>query len=255
MADVPATILELETLKGNPNAQAIFALPGSRGVSGIVQSDITINGQAMFHNPFEIGEDLSKKLTTTIAGLAGIAKRAGVYSKEIPSLLFQNVNQSAVVYVGSAKPKFSVDMTFVATQPGEDVRDPVARLLKAVYPTKHKGGILKTPFNYSPFAGSSKGWPTPRNTVSVQIGRWFLATKQVITDVSATFSKEVTQLKKLTLAEAQEGKESSNYPPLFVTVKVDFEPFRAITYGEVLGYMRVTQSRYKGSTSFTGFIE
>ena len=88
MAEVPATILELETIKGNPNAQAIFALPGSKGVSGIVQSDITINGQAMFNNPFESGEDLSKKLTTTIAGLAGVAKRAGAYSKEIPSLLY-----------------------------------------------------------------------------------------------------------------------------------------------------------------------
>ena len=207
---------DLDDLLSNEHAIIkIAGDPGSGiGVQGIITSGFTVSGSAEYNNVFEstLSANLSKTLASakfTAGSLPGASKLFNV----LKNVNLQSKWQTTDYWVSSAKPSFSIDTIFFALRRKDDVRAKVNTLLRCVFPqSKEKGTLYGPPLGYVASAKVVVG------TVDVTIGTWFYARRQIIKEVSATFSKEVVA----------PGR------PLFAEVKIDFEYYRVPDADEVI---------------------
>lgn len=230
--------LDIDALIANSDSKVIITMPAKGiSVSGFVTEELSGSGQANYSDLFETSsqESLSKSLTQL--GVLASAGAAKFFDKQISFSQVQLVTreQTVAMYTGSSKPTFTIPLIFVALKP-EPKQNPairVKRLLSAVYPGLRDVGagvkFLSAPMNYKPaFKGN-----TATGTVSLAIGKWFLAMNMLITGVSYSFSKELTSLGF----------------PLYGKVSVTFESYRVMTDKEVSGFFIDTQDTGVGIKS------
>lgn len=208
--------LDLDDLKNNANARVLVAIPGTRGVRGIIQGNLQISGSNEFQSAFEASGlgDASRKLQIASALLGDLKPDI------IPSTLL-TLQGSVYTWSGSGRPTFTVPMTFLAVRETDDVRRQVADLYRTVFPTTREvgeGKFLEPPLGYNPIPSL-----TTTGTIAVSIGNWFTATQQVMRNVDFTFSKEVI----------------ASGSPLYATGSIAFEPFRAIQLNDMKGYLKI----------------
>jgi hypothetical protein len=210
--------LDLDNLLSNEHAIVkIVGNPGSGiSIQGIITSGFTVSGSAEYNNIFE--STLSSNLSKTLAGAkftAGSLPVASKLFKVVQGVNLQSKWQTTDYWVSSAKPSFSIDTIFFTLSRKDDVRTKVNSLLRCVFPqSKEKGTLYGPPLGYTASAKIVVG------TVDVTIGTWFHARRQIIKEVSASYSKEVVA----------PGR------PLFVEVKIDFEYYRVPDADEVTSW-------------------
>jgi len=242
----------VEDVTSNVNNRVVFALPNSirssvifddsaspvkntnnrPSVVGWMTNRLAFSGQATFGNPLKDlkeGTGLGQLITKAGKGLEFVSQARSVINsardsnKDSGFLTTKNSIEEISIWQGSDRPIFNVNMFIIAVRPEHDVRVDVKKMLATVYPDFDSfsfGSFIKPPMGYRASV-DKKNRLTLKNSISVQIGRWFKATEQVITSVNHEFSNEVT----------------SAGTPLFVEVSISFMPFRAISASEAANYI------------------
>ena len=192
----------------------------SGGVRAFITSDLTISAASRYNSPLESQKQNS--MSETVAGIGAIAQRVIPWAElreKISGFTLRSVGQSVATYSATEKPTFNVSLLFVATRSDDDVRKKVAALYDMVMPSFAGFGfddLVRAPLNYAP--GDNKG---ATGTIAVQVGSWFQALDQIMTNVTFTFSKE----------------SIPNGSPLYAHGSISFEPYRVISAEELRGYM------------------
>lgn len=236
---------EIDKIRANPHARIIIALDprvaagqveqsatgplqGTNGstinrnsVVGFVVDKFSISGTANYNSPLESAaqESLDTKLQAAQTSLKGLL---GPLADSLPNFSLKTVAQSVSIWTGSDRPSFNIPMAFIATRPGDDVRIDVRKLLRTTFPNFSNAGLATTihpPNNYR--VTTEDGSVSATGTISVQIGRWFSAPLQVMTNVDFQFSEVVTP---------------DGYP-LYAVGTVTFTPFRTISADEIESYI------------------
>ena len=221
MADLS---VDFDSLLRNENAKVIIDLGGGRRpVTGITHSEFAVSGGNEYNNPLE--SQKSQAASDFLNKAAHVGGR--LFGVNISQFSLKNVEETIDFWTGSKKPEFNIPLRFVATRKSQDVRIPVAKLLAAVYPTKKDQFRLQAPLGYDP--------KTLKGLVTVKVGNWFQATKQLITDVQFSFSKEIT----------------NNGTPLYAEGTISFHPYQLITYKDMLGYLKL-QSNVSSKEFYKG---
>jgi hypothetical protein len=208
---------DLDVLLSNEHALIRIAGSGVR-VKGIAVGGFTAGGAAEYNSIFQ--STLSTKLSESLAKIKFVAGEIPGADKIIGALGGVHMKskwETTDFWVNTQKPTFSVDTVFIAIRRKDDVRSKVNQLWKCVYPQRLQDGAL-----YGPPLGYLATRSGVTGTVDVSIGRWFYARQQIVKNVSATFSKELVA----------PGR------PLYVEVKVDFEPYRVPDVEDMIGWFR-----------------
>jgi hypothetical protein len=212
MATTPK-IVSIQKLANNPASIVVVSIPGAgNSVNGFIIDAISVDGNASYNTPLYSGaqEGLNDNLNRlkAVPGLSSV----------IPNISPIEASQTIAAWTGTSKPVFNVRMIFVALDDNTDVRTPTLKLYRTVYPVGEKivkGQFFRPPLDY---AVNTDG--TGKNTITVQIGRWFRGGGMIMKDVNFTFSKQTIK----------------NGTPLYAEGSIQFEPYRLITYGEFAGY-------------------
>jgi hypothetical protein len=228
-------VFDIEKVLNNPNYRVSIHLGSGRSniVTGYMTENIRMGGGNEWNNPFESSvQNAMSEVYSKVAPI--LSKGMSSITGEQETLAFtslKSMEQTVVGWTGSKKPSFSVPLVFVATRPTDDVTDPIKKLATAVFPSEKRlgsgrigVGVTQAPLGYGVTIGQSG--LIPKGVVTLKIGRWFFATKQVINNVDWTFSKETIK----------------SGLPFMATVTVDLEPFRAITLKEFFGYFNAGSS-------------
>jgi len=226
------TYLDLYSVIDNPNAQIVIAGSGLGRIVGYIEDDIRISGSNDYSTPLDMQQMQNLQENVRLWGAAietVISKipRLQALTKDL-NYSFQFAQQSTEMWTGSEKPIFSINLTFVSTKKGDDVRKIVSKLYRTVFPIGHlvnvpikKGTSIQTmiltpPLNYKVSAEAQ----AISGTINVKVGQWFYATKQIMKRVDFKFSKEVLE----------------NGTPLYAQGSIEFMPFRQPSINEFLGY-------------------
>lgn len=202
---------------------------GGERINALMQGEFTISGGNAFNNPLAstAQESLSEKINIGKAAIESAANLAGKKVNLGSQIQLKTLNQTSLFWTGSQKPTFNLDLLFIALRRGDDVRTQVESLYQTVFPTLGKGGVfLRAPLGYNV---NGRGEAT--GTFAVQLGQWFRATRQVMTNVTFTYSQEM-----IPLDGDPNGAEPTKFAPLFARGSISFEPFRDITFREFQGY-------------------
>jgi len=220
-------MFEWDNLLANDHARIqIVGDPASNlAVQGVIIGGFTVTGTSEYNNIFQT--TLSSKLSANMAkygfAAASVGKKAeelgmpsmGKLINAMRSVSLQTKWETTDYWVNTQKPSFSVDTIFLAIRRKDDVREKVNSLLRAVFPKRLAGG--KT---YGPPLGYKATKDSASGTVDVSVGQWFHARDQIIKSVSASYSKEIV----------------APGNPLYVEVKVDFEPYRVPDADDIIGW-------------------
>lgn len=192
-------------------------------VACIMTSEFAIGGENTFNQPF----DILRKLQETVDVISMLTQSAADKASlgvHIPEFSVRSRLDSIRTWTNSSIPRFSASVVFIAGDGNngvgtDDVRIPVKAILSAVYPSATNSispGSYGTPLGYLPSTESAHG------TLQVSVGKWFLATEQVMESANFTFSKECT----------------ASGTPLFAVGQISFGPYRLITHDELNRYLR-----------------
>lgn len=216
-------LLDVDRLLANPNSRMMITGLSRGTVVGFLQEGFGFRAGNVYGNAFEseaqnkIG-DLYNKAAPALGAIAG---KAGI---NLPSQArLQSFEQTTESWTGPHKPSFNIKTTFIATKPTDDVTKPVKALMQTVFPTKGVGSIIQAPMNYGPqlnIGGKKNLALSIQGTVALKIGTWFQAFGLIVENVHPKFSSQVI----------------ANGKPLYVEVDIELKPYRAISYGEFLGY-------------------
>ena len=212
----------------NANDLHTFLIAGSGiSVKGIMQNELSIAGGNKFSSVRDIMGDIPivGKVLDIKDKMGGMIKLSGRST--------MTDYESRLVYDSSTKPVFTISYKFLNlsagtsgpyASKGKRGALTMAKLLqKGVLPTKgigvggHEGIFFKAPLGYT-FAGKNG----VQGTVSLTIGKWFVASDLVVTATNFTPSREVMR----------DGQ------PLYVTGTIDLEPYELITYNTFLSYFK-----------------
>lgn len=200
----------------------------SRRINGLLQGEFNVSGGNQFNTPLASAslESLSEKLNVIKGAGAGLANAAGVDVDLGSQVRLGNLNQTANFWTGSERPTFSIDLLFIALRRGDDVRAQVDPLYQTVFPSGSNVVSINAPLGYTtdPRGRNATG------TFAIQLGTWFRATRQVMTNVSFTFSQEMIPL------DGSVTQEPTRFAPLFARGSITFQPYRDITFREFQGY-------------------
>jgi len=234
---------------GLEQGQVLLSLPNSQfRVSAFLQGEFSIAAGNNFNQPLASSalDNISQKVNVAKSVVDTAANFSGRNFNTGAQVSIKPLNTTALTWIGSEKPKFSIDLLFLATRRGEDIRDPIKELYRGVFPTVTGGGVLGSAILKAPYGfRQTQGGLSAKGTVGVQLGRWFRATRQIITNVSFTFSQEMVPLdgtpRSRTGATSDAGPtvDPTKFAPLFARGSISFEPFRDITYNEFTGYFNV----------------
>ena len=209
----------------NANGTEEFAIEGN------VSNELSVAGNNDFGS--ERGEaiqgvvgDVSRnlgKVGSVVGAAAGLVQSANTYSQAASGRALVSRTMSEVVWQGSGKPEFSIDLTFVcldSQNPRESVVNRVGTLMRMVYPDGNE--LLTPPLGYSVSkSGAGK--------VALKIGDWFFADKLICTGCNFNFSKEVNYFGE----------------PLYAVGSITLTTYRLINYKEFVGYFNQFQSVFK----------
>lgn len=212
-----SSLVSLAELEKNPNARVIVAFKGSDRVKGFVQGDFGISVGSDYTTLFDPASTDKLNLTATRIKTA-VQNFTGFDTSKI-DIGIKNTAATQNLWLNTTRPRFRLELTFVATKDSDDVRRTVINLYETVLPRlepRGKSFSIFAPLNYLPTGPTSA-----RGTVTVQVGKWFRATRQNMINVSFTFSKEVI---------------ASGFP-LYATGSIEFEPFRVIGLRDLEGYL------------------
>lgn len=210
-------MLFIDELKNNPHAKVV--LNGILGgtVTGYITEDLTIQGGADYNSAGQHArlDDLNKFVTygTRIVGATQVQMKS--------------IAATVVTWQGNDYFQFQLNMAFVATSPSDDVRDPVRKLMSAMYPKM--GHVISHPPNeYIAKIESAD------NVISVHIGKWFTTPPMfVMRNCTAIMSKEVIK----------------SGLPLYSTATVDLQAFRQLSYDQVQGFISPYKSGFSNPSS------
>lgn len=218
--------LDVDSLLANPNARILINIPGKPTVACFLQEGLGFSAGNMYGNAFESeAQNKVSDLYSKAAPAAGaLLDKFGI---KIPAQArLQSFEQTTESWSGPSKPHFSIKTTFVATKPTSDVTKDMKTIMAACFPTKGPSGIIQAPLNYGPKINTGSGKSlsdvsiSAQGTVSMQIGTWFKATGLIIASAHPKFSAQVIK----------------NGKPLYCEMEIELLPYRAISYGEFLGY-------------------
>lgn len=203
----------------NADAKVIITIPGQRGIEALLINDFMFAGSSEYTNMFEqMAESYNSKLDIAKAAIYAAAPSQ---QARLSKVSLRVVDQTILRWSGGGRPTFPISMMFVETKDGgTDVRDSVKTMYSTIFPVEGYGVNTKG-INFRTYApplgyiGTASG--KSAGTITLKIGRWFLATGLVTTSVNFTFSKEVTP----------------KGTPLFATGDVNFESYRLMTNDEV----------------------
>ncbi len=199
--------LDIDNIQRNLNTKIILATPTGGVYAFLVQDTFKINGEAVYESLF--GQAVASK----IPGYDYIKKFAGVTIK--------NRNETTLSWVQSKKPQFTLELLFLALKSGDDPRVNVVRLLEGVFPIKGNAFVMQPPWKYDiKKSGNTTDVKSTGGKIAVKIGKWFLATNQVLTNVDFDISTQVTD----------------NGYPLYCTGSISFEPDKDIFASEVASF-------------------
>lgn len=210
--------IEYRRLEANPNYTFIISGLTGGGVSGFYTSEVNINLANSYTSRKEVLSDAAGAI-----GLGGIADKAFGFIGTVGSverLAGRSKTtrfETTKVWDGSNIPQFLIDYFFLGLSSDEinGPMDKVKRLQSAVLPSGAVlGGYLRAPLGYK-----SNG----NGTLTLTLGKWFRATRLVMTDMTVVPSKEVME----------------NGRPISVSGTITLEPMEAITYDDLLGYYRI----------------
>ena len=218
-------MFKFEGLKDNPRAQVRIAGLKVNGkaiptIVGYLKQETSIGGTNTYNNPFESAavDGLANITGKVIAGANAVKGMFDPGKGEgIPPIQLKNMNQTAISWTGSSKPTFQIDLVFPAFRETDDCTIFPRQLYAAVYPTKESFMTIKAPMGYT-MNRDKDSQLVPDPAILISIGRWLTMPNMVITSVNFTYS----------IACLESGK------PLYSTGQVSVEPFRMITYDELL---------------------
>jgi hypothetical protein len=127
----------------------------------------------------------------------------------------KTAQQTVSSWSSTEKLSFTLHVSFISLRDGDDVRMMVSPIYKAVYPVFDAGVDQKASFMYAPLKYQPLGLRA-RNTMTVQIGKWFRGSGFIMKSVSFEFSKEVLK----------------NGSPMYAEGQIEFEHYRIISYSE-----------------------
>lgn len=209
--------LDLDILMRNSHAliKVISDFSGGVSVAGIAVGGFTAGGASEHNDIFQ--STLSSKLSQSLASVKfAVGEIPGLQkiTSAMKAVHMKSKWETTSFWTSTPKPTFSVDTVFIAIRRTDDVRSKVNQLWKCVYPERLGVGRYGPPLGYVATRNSVTG------TVDVAIGNWFYARQQIIKNVTATYSKELVA----------PGR------PLYVEVKVDFEPYQTPDVIDMAGY-------------------
>lgn len=197
----------IEKLTSNPKYKLMIALPTGGIVTGYMKDDLALSINSEYNSPFELSQ------TGGVSDM--LEKASGMFGA---SMSLKTVAESKLLWKSSSMSPIQVTFSIVALNPGDDVREKVRTLSKAVFPTSDGvGGTLKAPMGYAPGMPTSK----PVNTVSMKIGSWFNASYLVIRGLNPTFSKDVIK----------------SGLPLYVDISLTLEPSLQLTQDDFIAWI------------------
>lgn len=184
-------------------------------VTGLLQNQLSFSGGNNWSNDYD--SDAQERISKTANQVGALA--GAVTGIDIPNIRIKFFNQTTKSWTGPQIPSFNVEMLLVAVRPNQDTTKMAKSLMAGVMPVD-KGGLIAAPLNYGPRLGGVTGGAklglNQAGTVGVKIGRWFQAFGLVMNSVNPSFSQQV----------------GSNGKPIWTKVSINFEPYRAISYGE-----------------------
>jgi hypothetical protein len=203
-------------LSGLGNASSSTNTPKNAGgplraIVGFVTSNITIGGANCFQSPFDTA--LLSALTLVANGGMTLLTQAGVLDK-ISQIRLSTQGMTTQVWLKSETPIFRATMVFLAIKETDDVRTPVRRILRSVYPNfSADSALMKAPLGYD---GGGNG------TFTVKIGAWFQANSMVMRSANFSFSKEVL----------------ASGAPLYAEGNIEFMPWQMVSGDDIAGYIQ-----------------
>lgn len=215
---------DIDNLIANPNGKVGIAIEGNPPfIARAFTTDETFSvaSSAQYESFFQ----------QTAGGILEGMGNKGAAAKTVMNALgikTETFGNSAARYVTSEKPQFQLNLLFVAVRTNDDPREPVKNLLAFTAPKGEANPSLldrlRPPHGYS-LQGQldvekATGYEDLGGFMSVQIGRWFRATKLILTAVSFEFSTVTTR----------------RGVPLYAAGSISFEPYRVITSEEFKNY-------------------
>lgn len=221
------TDLAIDALTSNPNTKVVLAIPSVSKGEEISQSVIAFTrGEFQFNLGNEFNQPSVNAAQQGLSGAVNGIKNAlnSLFNTQFIQERIQHPGQTINSWIGSRRPVFNVPLVFVAIRPGDDVRESIKILSRAVTPTIVGTGLgqrYRAPLSYSVDLASATALG---GTITMEIGRWFRATGLVMKDMSSNISNIPTP----------------SGLPLMAEATVTLEPFKAVTFRDIEGYFRNT---------------
>lgn len=200
--------LDIHQMMDNPNTKIkIYTGEGSQINAFMVQDTFSIQASAQYEPEYKLsaGEAINRwvKLGANAVGASQTKLEA--------------IATTGLSWIDCTRPVFSLELLFIGTRKTPDPRKDPVKLLTGVVPDSATGGTITAPWGYelSSSSGDAKG------TMTIEIGKWFRAKKQVLLDCQVDCSKEVTN--------------QAGYP-LYATATIQFTPTHLLTKDDIVGY-------------------
>lgn len=225
MANAALDIEKLVYDNANATTHIVCDSP-SLSVDGFVTSELRIALGNSYSSPLQnqAQDALAAAAEAGKAVFAGFMTKYGWGEGDLPAWTPKSASQSVYTWAGADRPKFTLEMIFLALKGTDDVRKKPIQLLQGVVPSFETlqapgflAGALSSTVIVPPLRYLPQGLAGARGSVQVNVGRWFLARKLLITHVDFTFSKE-------TLPTGL---------PIYSRAAVTFEPYRILSFDEV----------------------
>lgn len=224
--------INIENLINTPDAKVVIhkyrVKDVSEAIVGFINTDFSFNSSAEWQSPFDvIGGALRGIQNLLNVGAAVTNAIADTFGLEgIASKALRSYAMTAVDYMGTNKPTFTLPLIFPAIKPADDPRIKILDLLECVYPSGD-GLVMDAPLGY---ARGGKGFDLARATkgyVDVQIGQWARFNQLVVSNVDSSFSKEVIYNTGI---------------PVYAKATVSFTFIRVPSFNEIRSFLSVRRS-------------
>lgn len=211
--------LFLDDLFNNSLYKGVITLPVNAGansgetVRGFVTGDFAFQAKANYKDLVSI--DLSNAtqataiLQTVFPGVAGQGQIA-----------IKSTRATENYWAGSESPEFNFKLVLPNYRSNIKPLNEVKKLMKCIYPVREGEMVLRAPNRYYIDAGQTEKDDKPIGAVHVRLGKFFDASDQIITSVSPAFSE----------AKSVDGT------PLYVSIDIQFRPWRLPDYNDIIKY-------------------
>lgn len=201
--------LDIHQVMDNPNTLIRIDIGQDEAIKAfMVQDTFAIQASAQYEPEYKLsaGEAVNKwiKLGTSTIGSS--------------QQKLEGIDTSVLSWIDCTRPVFNLELLFLGTKKTPDPRKDPVKLLTGVVPYSAERGMIEAPWQYKLSSSSSQ---SAKGTMTIEIGKWFRARKQVLIDCQIECSKEVTN--------------QSGYP-LYATAMIQFTPTHLLTKKDIVDY-------------------